>query len=113
MPFVNGWQATQMIRSLEKTTSDIPRSTDKYGRIPIFAISATLRKEQQQSFVKSGFDGWLLKPIDFKRLALILSGAFNVDSREKCLYEEVSFQQGGWFSKNCIGVSEDQVREKV
>ncbi|KIW69483.1 hypothetical protein PV04_05358 [Phialophora macrospora] len=113
MPFVNGWQATQMIRSLEKTTSDIPHSTDGYGRIPIFAISASLRKEQRQSFVKTGFDGWLLKPINFKRLALILSGVFSEDSREKCLYEEASFQQGGWFSKSCMAVSEDPEREKM
>ncbi|OQV11121.1 Response regulator receiver domain-containing protein isoform 1 [Cladophialophora immunda] len=104
MPFVNGWQATQMIRSLEKTTTDIPHSTDEYGRIPIFAISATLRKEQRQSFAASGFDGWLLKPVDFKRLALILSGAFNADSRKRGLYEEASFQQGGWFSERCVDI---------
>lgn len=105
MPFVNGCQATRMIRSLEqKNTSVISHSTDEYGRVPIFAVSATLWKEQREFFADVGFDGWLLKPIDFKRLAIILSGALNVDSRKKCLYEEGSLQQGGWFSERYIGI---------
>jgi CheY-like chemotaxis protein len=105
MPFVNGCQATQMIRSLEKKNAlVISHTTDEYGRVPIFVVSATLREEQRESFADVGFDGWLLKPIDFKRLALILSCALNVDSRKKCLYEEGSFQQGGWFSERYIGI---------
>ena len=97
MPFVNGGQATQMIRALEEKRMAAVDNCNEYGRIPIFAVSATLRAERRAFKVALGFDGWLLKPVPFKRLALLLSGAFDPNARKEGLYNEKEFELGGWF----------------
>jgi hypothetical protein len=61
------------------------------GRISIFTVSASL---------DAGFDGRILKPIDFKRLSVILSGNTNTPKRESCLNIP---ERGGWFSRYLFG----------
>ena len=100
MPFVNGGQATQMIRVLEEKRMASVNNYDEYGRIPIFAVSATLKPERQAFKAALGFDGWLLKPVQFKRLALLLSGAFDPSVRKEGLYDEKEFDLGGWFEES-------------
>jgi hypothetical protein len=99
MPFVNGSQATQMIRALEEKRMAAANNNNEYGRIPIFAVSATLRRDRQSFKAALGFDGWLLKPVHFGRLGLLLSGAFNPDARKEGLYNEEEFDLGGWFEE--------------
>lgn len=88
-----------MIRSFEKTqpgTCLSPRAACN-GRIPIFAVSASLVESEKDKYVQTGFDGWILKPVDFKRVDQILKGIVDDDVRNDCLYQHGKWEQGGWF----------------
>ncbi|EAU85944.2 atypical/HisK protein kinase [Coprinopsis cinerea okayama7 len=76
MPILNGFEATEQIRQVEPQPSMPSRPSCKLndGRIPIFAVSASLKESQRDELAEHGMDGWILKPIDFKRLNTILKG---------------------------------------
>ncbi|KAK5046380.1 hypothetical protein LTR84_008181 [Exophiala bonariae] len=99
MPIVDGFTSTKMIRSFEKThpKSCLSSRAQLNGRIPIFAVSASLVEAKRQEYIDSGFDGWILKPVDFKRVGLILDSIVNEESRNSCLYEPGHWELGGWF----------------
>lgn len=64
MPIMDGRTAAREIRTLEQQTT---QPTDIYplrvdGRIPVFAVSASLY-ESDRSNMAEHFDGWLLKPL--------------------------------------------------
>jgi len=64
MPIMDGRRAANEIRRLESTLA-APREIDPLridGRIPIFAVSASLY-ESDLSNLAQDFDGWLLKPL--------------------------------------------------
>lgn len=104
MPILNGFEATQRIRALEKATAqDRPGqvarrlSHELSGRIPIFAVSASLLEQQRDRLADYGLDGWILKPIDFKRLDVILKGVLDPQQRERDLYRPgCNWELGGW-----------------
>jgi DNA-binding response OmpR family regulator len=100
MPILNGLEATQQIRYLESTK--LPK-TDRLahslngGRIPIFAVSASLVERQREELEQIGIDGWILKPIDFGRLYTILRGVTDPVQRERDEYHVgSSWEIGGW-----------------
>ena len=100
MPSVDGLTSTKMIRSHEAVCSKSilsPRAALN-GRIPIFAVSASLVERDRDVYVQAGFDGWILKPVDFKRLAELMEGIVLNETRDKCLYVPGEWEQGGWFS---------------
>ena len=99
MPIVDGFTATKMIRSYEKTHSAnaLSRRAALNGRIPIFAVSASLVEKEQQRYKDVGFDGWVLKPIDFSRVNELLKGLVDDSARKSCLYMAGHWEQGGWF----------------
>jgi CheY-like chemotaxis protein len=100
MPLVDGLEATCIIRNFEKESSSrIGFSTcvASYGRIPIIAVSASLSEQRVHEYEEIGFDGWILKPIDFKRLEAILIAIKHVQMREVLLYGAVGWDKGGWF----------------
>ena len=102
MPIVDGLTSTKMIRSHEKTharTILSPRAAIN-GRTPIFAVSASLVEKERDQYINAGFDGWILKPIDFKRLGVLMDGIVHQDIRHNCLYEPGQWERGGWF---CAG----------
>ena len=76
MPIVDGFSATKMIRSYEKTNSmgALSKRAALNGRMPIFAVSASLVEKELQRYKDTGFDGWFLKPIDFSRVNELLKG---------------------------------------
>lgn len=100
MPLVGGIEATRMIRDLEKQPSSpislSPRVVP-YGRIPIVAVSASLSEHRVREYIDTGFDGWILKPIDFKRLEAILRAVEDEKTREILYYGEGNWEKGGWF----------------
>jgi CheY-like chemotaxis protein len=99
MPLVDGYSSTQMIRQEEqKPATKLSSVAKDLGRTPIFAVSASLKPEDLGKFVEIGFDGWLLKPVDFRRLNLLLSGAFSAYSRKEGSYDRSRFKMGGWFA---------------
>ncbi|KAJ6466421.1 phytochrome-like protein [Mycena sanguinolenta] len=100
MPILDGYTATQRIRALEKSSPpNKPRRSNKLngGHIPIFAVSASLQEHRRQEMANYGIDGWILKPIDFQRLKVILTGVTDATQRELDLYRQgCSWEAGGW-----------------
>jgi CheY-like chemotaxis protein len=99
MPILNGFEATKEIRALEKVSVVTNRkSAQLNGRIPIFAVSASLQERQQNEMTGLGLDGWILKPINFKRLRIILDVILDPDKRKDLTYKPgCSWEAGGWF----------------
>ena len=99
MPIVDGLTSTKMIRSFEKSCPKefLSKRAELNGRVPIFAVSASLVEKNRQEYIDAGFDGWILKPIDFKRLRVLLSGIVSKQTREVCLYKPGEWERGGWF----------------
>jgi hypothetical protein len=50
-------------------------------------------------YIKTGFDGWILKPVDFQRLDSLLKGTIEENIRNTCLFEAGKWEHGGWFEK--------------
>jgi CheY-like chemotaxis protein len=100
MPLIDGLEATRLIREFETDSSSIielsPRVV-RYGRIPIIAVSASLSEQCIHEYLEIGFDGWVVKPIDFKRLEAILVAIEDEQMREVLLYGGSSWDKGGWF----------------
>ncbi|KAH9886577.1 hsp90-like protein [Xylariomycetidae sp. FL2044] len=105
MPIVDGLTSTKMIRSFEKSSACTGLSplASCHGRIPIFAVSASLVEREKSVYVEAGFDGWILKPIDFKRLNVLLEGITNDQIRKECLYQTGEWERGGWFVLSASG----------
>lgn len=101
MPIVDGLTSTKMIRSYEKSNPSSSLSTRAAinGRVPIFAVSASLVEKERQIYIDAGFDGWILKPVDFKRLSILLSGIVEESTRAEALYQPGAWEKGGWFGK--------------
>ncbi|KAK3395205.1 phytochrome-like protein [Podospora didyma] len=97
MPIVDGWASTRMIREYEKQYPMPSRAVQSCGRMPIFAISGMLKRGDEQKFIDGGFDGWMPKPVDMRRLATYLAGALDVNARNQGDYDGDKFEQGGWF----------------
>ncbi|KAI1656341.1 hsp90-like protein [Daldinia decipiens] len=100
MPIVDGLTSTKMIRAFEKSDKDSEPSNlaASHERTPIFAVSASLVERERPIYVEAGFDGWILKPIDFKRLNVLLDGITNDRVRAESLYVPGNWERGGWFS---------------
>ncbi|KAG9043589.1 Light-sensor Protein kinase [Tulasnella sp. UAMH 9824] len=98
MPILDGYQATSAIRSFEERERPILRlkSHRMNGRIPIFAVSASLNEDQRADLWELGLDGWLLKPIMWDRFQDLLEGVTNLDQRRKDIYQADSWEKGGW-----------------
>jgi len=100
MPIKDGFQATQGIREFEASNplqSPSRPAITINGRIPIFAVSASLESVQREYMQSLGMDGWMLKPIDFKRMNVILKGINNPDRRRQQAWEPgFSWEFGGW-----------------
>lgn len=101
MPIVDGLTSTKMIRSFEKTSPafKLSRRAARNGRVLIFAVSASLLERERQTYIDAGFDGWILKPIDFKRLNTLFLGMIEDETRNSCLYKPGKWEQGGFFNR--------------
>jgi len=100
MPLVDGIEATRQIRDFENELSsgiELSPRVATYGRIPIIAVSASLSESRVQEYIESGFDGWILKPIDFKQLEAIIIAIEDEQIRELLLYGAGNWDKGGWF----------------
>ena len=99
MPIVDGLTSTKMIRSFEKThpTHLLSTRASLNGRVPIIAVSASLVERERQTYIDTGFDGWILKPISFNRLSEIMKGIVDADVRKNNLYRPGVWEYGGWF----------------
>ena len=107
MPILVGFEATQRIRQVEEQLSKSNSNTNMRlsrrlnGRIPIFAISASLVESQVEELLRYGIDGWILKPVDFKRLNIILQGILDTSQRQKDVYQPgYNWESGGWLQSH-------------
>ncbi|KAJ4482039.1 hypothetical protein J3R30DRAFT_3699364 [Lentinula aciculospora] len=103
MPILNGFEASRRIREFENAFPPSPEhsrlSLTMNGRIPIFAVSASLYEQQRSKLSDAGMDGWILKPIDFKRLATILKGVTDLAQRQCDRYTSgCNWEIGGWLT---------------
>lgn len=101
MPIVDGLSSTKMIREIEKSEGygGLSSLARPHGHVPIFAVSASLVERERDTYVDAGFDGWILKPINFKRLEVLLSGIRDDTVRDNCAYKPGQWEHGGWFNK--------------
>lgn len=101
MPIVDGLTSTKMIRSFEKSngSSSLSDRSARIGRIPIIAVSASLVEKELNFYKSIGFDGWMLKPIDFRRLSLLFDGIESDDERKGAVYHPGHWELGGWFNE--------------
>jgi hypothetical protein len=65
MPVMDGLEATQAIRRLEK---------DAASRVPIIAMTGHAMKDDREKCMEAGMDGYISKPVDPRRLVEIISG---------------------------------------
>lgn len=98
MPICDGQEATKIIRDQEKSQETISKRHLANGRIPIFAVSASLLETNHRHYSDSGFDGWILKPIFFDRMEELLQGISNALVRNMNIYETGDWERGGWFT---------------
>lgn len=95
LQILNGFDAALGIRKLEslklKSNFERRRSTVLNGRIPILAVSASLHERQKDSIADVGIDGWILKPVDFRRLSSLMRGALDTKVRQEDIYRSVNF----------------------
>lgn len=96
MPVMDGKQSAAAIRVFEKTCTSLP-GHEVNGRLPIIAVSATLLESEQAELAKH-FDGWILKPVDFRRMQKVLRGITDEKSRKEDAYRKGKvWEQGGFF----------------
>lgn len=121
MPLLNGFEAAKAIRVLEKDVLNDPTppetpvrlSKKLNGRIPIFAVSASLFERQRDEMIADGIDGWILKPIEFKRLRDILKGILDPVQRASDLYSPTrNWESGGWLEER-ITTTTSEVGKKI
>lgn len=87
MPVCSGTEAAKRIRAIEKQGKRTDRKSHQLtGHIPIIAVSASLYEKQRPEMIECGMDGWILKPINFERLKVLLSGTVVADDRKGQLY---------------------------
>ncbi|GAA6022377.1 hypothetical protein JCM10207_004744 [Rhodosporidiobolus poonsookiae] len=102
MPIVDGLQASKDIRQVERDSPVQPNdqrpSTSLNRGIPILAVTASLPERDRHTIIDAKLNGWLLKPIDFKRLKTLMRGAVDVDARAKEIYQPGQWERGGWLT---------------
>lgn len=101
MPIVDGITCTKIIRDSKPDSSKVPLSdaAQHNGRVPIFAVSASLSEKDAPMYMETGFDGWIMKPINFTRLNVLLDALQHPDVRREVVYSPGhSWEEGGWFT---------------
>jgi CheY-like chemotaxis protein len=104
MPLIDGPTSTKLIREYEsKSTPTLSSLAMRHGCIPIFAVSASLQEEKYAEYVQNEFDGWILKPINFRRVGMLMMGIWDGEKRRECAYTPGEWENGGWFGPRING----------
>src|SRR5439155_14791545 len=78
MPEMDGFEATRAIRDFEEQVSagalipdpnsSFAQAHSRAGRIPIVALTANAMKDDQQTCLDAGMDGYVTKPVRLEKL---------------------------------------------
>jgi hypothetical protein len=49
-------------------------------------------------YMDTGFDGWIMKPVNFDRLNTLFSGIREEPTRNGAVYKPGQWEKGGWFT---------------
>jgi len=102
MPLIDGPTSTAMIRKYEREESpQLSPYAEMHGHIPIFALSASLIEAKRQEYIDCGFNAWILKPISFHRLDELMEGVHDQSYRNKFVYLQGFWENGGWLEAAC------------
>ncbi|GAA95923.1 uncharacterized protein L969DRAFT_92045 [Mixia osmundae IAM 14324] len=107
MPIIDGREATRQIRVLEKSgdlklVSSRVSHSGNGGRIPIIAFSASLPERDRKEIADTGFDGWILKPLNLARLRSLFLGLSDSHIRRKDVYRPGRWERGGWLASSTV-----------
>lgn len=96
MPVVDGITATKLIRELEVKSTDAESEIFTQTRhVPILAVSASIVETSKDVYIDHGFDGWIMKPVNFARLNELLGDVKNSQiGKDNKPWE---WENGGWF----------------
>ncbi|KKK12932.1 hypothetical protein ARAM_006917 [Aspergillus rambellii] len=99
MPILDGIDSTKRIRQFENesTGGQVPTG-GLIRRVPIFIVSASLLEKDAQMYMDVGFNGWIMKPINFARLNTLLAGLHSETARNNATYQPGDWENGGWFT---------------
>lgn len=119
MPICDGYTATRRIREIESKASTAgedssnnndddddtqqgvkQRHSATEDQVPIFAVSASLHEHQKNQLLECGFSGFVLKPLDFARLDLLMRGATDASVRDANIYVPGRWEKGGWLGRS-------------
>lgn len=81
MPIMDGTEAVRNIRDFEKN--------NKFNKANIVALTADAIKTHQQQYLKSGFDGFLAKPIEIDKFEKVLKKYLSELSLKKSNNEKI------------------------
>jgi CheY-like chemotaxis protein len=97
MPIADGYASTAMIRDFEaKLRANVP-DDEAGGHVPIFAVSASLLESEKDRYIQAGFNGWVMKPINFARLDVLFGGVVDSNNKREARYIPGQWELGGWF----------------
>ncbi|CAG8234664.1 unnamed protein product [Penicillium salamii] len=96
MPVVDGITATKLIREMEVKSTDAESERFTQTRhVPILAVSASIVETSKDVYIDHGFDGWIMKPVNFARLNELLDDVKNSQiGKDNKPWE---WENGGWF----------------
>lgn len=106
MPLIDGPTPTKLICEFEAAFSPpLSKLVSLHGRMPIFAVSASLVEQKHDEYVNGGFDGWIMKPINFRQLNTLMTGIWDEKEKQTCVYKPGCGRVvGGFNNKSGHGV---------
>ncbi|BCS52237.1 response regulator [Geobacter sp. SVR] len=72
MPYMNGFEATRVIREKEATRG---------GHTPIIAVTAHALSEDREQCLAKGMDAYISKPVDFKKCFETIGRLLDIQDR--------------------------------
>ncbi len=113
MPEMNGVEALEILRKLEKGEDVVHEKIDKSileklkgKKFKIVALTAAALKSEKESLLKKGFNDYISKPIKKKELNKILRKYLNIEENHKSNIIEIDSN----YLKSLIGEDEDIIK---
>ncbi len=99
MPIMDGIETTQKIRGL---------GTEYAQSVPIVALTANAMKGVEKAFIEAGMNDFLAKPIDTKRLFMVMSHWISADKQQKIYSEQLQDNAGDAADISIRGINTEE-----